>query len=64
MFKTAVIAIGGKGTRLKEITNNIPKPLFPIDGKSSLVRICEELTRYGVKRIILTINNQINLFTE
>ena len=25
MFKTAVIAIGGKGTRLKEITNNICK---------------------------------------
>ena len=29
-----VLACGGLGTRLKEITKDIPKPLFPVRGKS------------------------------
>ena len=27
---TVVIAIGGEGSRLKKISGEIPKPLFPI----------------------------------
>lgn len=64
MFETAVIAIGGKGTRLKGITGKVPKPLFPIQGKSTLFRICEELENFNFKEIILTLNNQIDLFED
>lgn len=39
---TVVIAIGGKGTRLKNITGEIPKPLYPIVGTSTLKK--EHLT--------------------
>ena len=37
----AVIPIGGKGTRLKKVTSDIPKPLFPINGQSTLFRACK-----------------------
>ena len=48
------IAIGGKGTRLKNITGEIPKPLFPISGKSTLERALKELKNYGFKKIIVS----------
>ena len=34
----AVIACGGRGSRLKNITGSTPKPLFPINGKSTIER--------------------------
>ncbi len=51
----AVIPIGGRGTRLKEITGNIPKPIFPIFGKSTLYRACEILLNQGITKILITI---------
>ncbi len=52
---TAVIPIGGKGTRLRKVIGNIPKPTFPILGKSTLLRICEILKGAGIKNVIITI---------
>ena len=51
----AVIPIGGKGTRLRGVIGNIPKPIYQILGKSSLLRICEILKSYGIKNILITI---------
>lgn len=61
---TAVIAIGGKGTRLKAITKNIPKPLFPINKISTLFRICMELKEYGITEIVLTLGYCESMFDE
>ena len=44
---TAVIPIGGKGTRLSSIIGKVPKPIFPILGKSTLLRACETLKEEG-----------------
>ena len=49
---TVVIAIGGKGSRLKKITGDTPKPLFPICGISTIERILTELDKYGFKKVI------------
>ena len=62
--KQAVIALGGKGTRLKEITGEIPKPLFPIFGKPTLLRCFEELQKNEVDNVILTIGYKIKYFDE
>ena len=51
-----VLACGGLGTRLREITKNIPKPLFLIEGKSTLERCIEQLEYYHYKNVIITIN--------
>ena len=40
---SAVVSCGGLGTRLKKITKDIPKALFPINGKSTLERCIFEL---------------------
>ena len=50
----AVIMAGGKGTRLRAITNDeIPKPMVPIAGKPILQWQIETLRRSGVTDILL-----------
>ena len=59
-----VLACGGLGTRLREITNNTPKPLYLIEGKSTLERCIEQLDFYHYKNVIITIGYKSNKFTE
>ena len=60
----AVLACGGLGTRLREITHEIPKPLFLVNGKSTLERAIEELDNYQFRNVILTIGYKSNNFFE
>jgi NDP-sugar pyrophosphorylase family protein len=52
-LKTAIILAGGKGTRLRPLTYEIPKPLVPIKGKPILYHIIEELKRNGIENVII-----------
>jgi len=47
---------GGLGTRLKPLTEVIPKPLLPVGQKSILGIIVERLRATGFEEIILAIN--------
>ena len=60
---TAVIPIGGKGTRLKKIIGDMPKPIYPILGKvpySELVFLAQQ----GITRIFITIGYESNKCRE
>ena len=50
----ALFLAGGLGTRLKPITDNLPKPMVPIMGKPLLERNIEKLKRHGVDEILLS----------
>lgn len=51
-----VIMAGGKGTRLKPITNVIPKPLIPIGDKTILEEIMDQFEGIGCKQFYMSIN--------
>jgi NDP-sugar pyrophosphorylase family protein len=51
----AVILAGGRGERLKPITNNIPKPMVPLIGKPVIEYILLWLKSYGITDIALTL---------
>jgi NDP-sugar pyrophosphorylase family protein len=51
-----VIMAGGKGTRLKPITNVIPKPLIPIGEKTILELIMDKFNSYGVDDFHISVN--------
>lgn len=58
----AVILAGGLGSRLKPLTQIIPKPLLPI-GESSILEITiQRLKSSGFKEIILAVNYKSHLF--
>lgn len=52
-----VIMAGGKGTRLKPLTNIIPKPLLPIGDKPILSEIIESFMNFGTHEFIISINH-------
>lgn len=51
-----VLMVGGLGTRLQPLTNEIPKPLLPIGDKPILERIIEQFKSYGFYKFILCTN--------
>jgi dTDP-glucose pyrophosphorylase len=46
--KKAVLLAAGKGTRMKELTNELPKPMLEVRGKPILLHIVEGLKAAGV----------------
>lgn len=56
-----VIMAGGLGTRLKPLTNVIPKPLIPINDKTIIEQIFERFQRYGCDNFFLTLNYKADL---
>lgn len=49
---TAVILCGGKGTRLRPITESVPKPMIRINGKPILEHVLDWLKSYDVSRFV------------
>lgn len=52
----AVLMAGGKGERLRPLTEKTPKPLLPVGGKAIIDHNVEKLITYGVKHINVTVN--------
>ena len=52
----AVLMAGGKGERLRPLTEKIPKPLLPVGNKSIIDHNIDRLISYGVKHINVTVN--------
>ena len=53
----AMIFAAGLGTRLKPITDSIPKALVPINGKPLIQHIIEKLKKSGFDEIIVNIHH-------
>ena len=51
----AVILAGGMGTRLKPLTEQIPKVMAPVNGKPFLGHLLELLRGYGIDNVILCV---------
>lgn len=52
-LKTAVLLVGGQGSRLRPYTDDKPKPLVEIGGKSILEWNTSWLRHYGIEHLVL-----------
>lgn len=52
----AVLMAGGKGERLRPLTEKTPKPLLPVGDKPIIDYNVDKLISYGVKHINVTVN--------
>ena len=53
---TVILMAGGLGTRLRPLTENIPKPMLNVGDKPILETIIEGFKRYGFTNFILSVN--------
>ncbi|TVQ46286.1 MAG: phosphocholine cytidylyltransferase family protein [Saprospirales bacterium] len=56
--QTAVILAAGRGTRLEEMTDYIPKCLIQVGGQRLLDRMLTELENTGIQEVILVVGYQ------
>lgn len=56
-----VIMAGGKGTRLKPITNVIPKPLVPVGDKTILEVIMDQFEEIGCHKFYMSVNYKADM---
>ena len=54
-FKTvkAVILAAGKGTRMRELTSELPKPMLKVEGKPILEHILEGILATGIREVFI-----------
>ena len=50
-----VILAGGFGTRLAELTGEIPKPMVPVGGKPILWHIMNHYAKFGYNEFVLAL---------
>lgn len=64
---TLLIFAAGFGKRMKQVTENLPKPLIEIQNKPMLCHILESATKHGFKKIFINthyLHDQINKAIE
>jgi len=50
----AIVLVGGEGTRLRPLTQTIPKPLVPLVDRPFLDHVLDHLDRHGVEEAVLS----------
>ena len=60
----AIILAGGRGKRLRPITDKIPKPLIPINEKPLIEWTIKYLKKYGITEIIISSGYKSNLIEK
>lgn len=52
----AIVLAGGLGTRLRHITDNVPKPMAPVKGRPFLGYVLDHLRRAGIAEVALAVS--------
>lgn len=50
----AVVMAGGQGTRLRPLTDDVPKPMLPVGGRPIMELIIEQLQQAGIRHVNIT----------
>jgi dTDP-glucose pyrophosphorylase len=55
LVKKAVLLAAGKGTRMRELTNDLPKPMIAVRGQPILRHIVDGLKAAGVTQVLIIV---------
>ncbi len=56
-LKKAMVLAAGYGTRLKPLTDRLPKPLVPVAGKPMIEYALDQLRVYGIEEVIINVSH-------
>src|SRR6186713_2839260 len=54
----AMVLAAGRGTRLRPLTDELPKPLVPVGDRPLLAHILERLASAGVERAVMNVHHK------
>jgi mannose-1-phosphate guanylyltransferase len=60
----AVILVGGRGTRLRPLTDTVPKPMLPIGNQPMIQCLVERIARHGVTEVTLALGFRPEPFAD
>ncbi|MGY8770711.1 MAG: glucose-1-phosphate cytidylyltransferase [Pirellulales bacterium] len=60
----AMILCGGQGTRIREVTESLPKPMVPVGPHPILWHVMQSYAAFGVKRFILCLGYKRENFID
>lgn len=60
----AMVLAAGYGTRLKPLTDRIPKPLVPVAGKPMIEYALNKLKAYGIEEVIVNVSHLRDQLSE
>ena len=63
-IRTAFVLGAGLGTRLRPLTDLVPKPLLPIFGKPIITFVLDHLIAYGVERFVVNTHHLPDHFNQ
>jgi dTDP-glucose pyrophosphorylase/CBS domain-containing protein len=61
---TAVVMAGGFGTRLKPLTEKVPKPMLPVGDRPLLAHIIGQLRQAGIRQLNVTTHYKADAISE
>lgn len=56
-IKKAMVLAAGYGTRLKPLTDRLPKPLVPVAGRPMIEYALDQLRAYGIEEVIINVSH-------
>ncbi|MBF7071569.1 nucleotidyltransferase family protein [Aliarcobacter butzleri] len=59
-----ILMVGGLGTRLRPLTENIPKPMLKVGNKPILQTIVEKFAEYGYTNIVMCVNYKSHMIQD
>lgn len=63
-MKEAIILAGGKGTRLRSVVADVPKPLAPVAGKPFLEFLLRSLLKSSYDRVLISVGYKAELIIQ
>jgi len=61
---SAVVMAGGYGARLRPLTNEIPKPMLPLDDKPVVEHTIDNLRRCGIQQVYMATHYKAEAFSD
>jgi NDP-sugar pyrophosphorylase family protein len=61
---TAVILCGGRGERLRPLSDTVSKPLLPVNGRPILDYLLEHLSQSGIREFLLCVGYKAEMFEQ
>jgi MurNAc alpha-1-phosphate uridylyltransferase len=62
--RRAMVLAAGLGTRMRPLTNSVPKPLVKVRGKTLIDRVIDRLVEGGVEFVVVNVHHHAGLLKE